>query len=429
MSKKNSNLKLHRLFLILCLTGLVQVNYAQDFGNSPYSQVGIGEMFSNVFAHQVGMGGVGVSNNSISFLHTYNNINPALLARIRNTVFEAGVLGQIKTLRNTTDSQQDLGASYNYLALAFPLGKRWTTGFGLVPYSTINYENISRIKVANTDFFTDVTQKGDGGLNSIFLTNGVAITKGLFVGLKVNWLFGSIINESSSNLVVGSSPLRSTITYFNRTRVNDLLLEPGVSYQQRLTKKLLLNVGATYSIGTNLNAKRFVAFDRRNDNNVILIQDTLTNNQASSVQMPDRFKFGLSLERDLKWQIGVDATVENWADFKINDSTASLNNIYGIAVGGEYTPNFSSLNSYWDRVTYRAGFKYKQNPIDPEKVQDMSISFGISLPVQSKKSLLNISVVLGQQGVISDGLVQERYVRFHIGATLNDRWFFRPKID
>ena len=257
----------------------------------------------------------------------------------------------------------------------------------------------------------------------------MAIKRKFFIGLKVNWLFGSIINESSSDLFLGASPLRSTVTYYNRTRVNDILLEPGISFHQKVGKSTFLNIGGTYSMATNLNAKRFVSFDRRTEEDVILAQDTLVNNQATSIDMPDRLRFGVSIERALKWQLGVDMTVENWANFKISDSTTNLSNIYGIAVGGEYTPNVSSLNNYWHRVTYRTGFQYKQNPINPEKVQDMSISFGVSLPVKKNRSLLNLSVVLGQQGSISDGFVQERYVRFHIGATLNDRWFIKPKID
>ncbi|OJJ17631.1 hypothetical protein BKI52_27610 [marine bacterium AO1-C] len=427
MSKKQSNRNYQRLFLVLCLTGFIRLGFAQDFGNSPYSQVGIGEMFSNTFAHQTGMGGVGVSNNTINFLNIYNNVNPALLARSRNTVFEAGVMGQMKTLRNSTDSQQDFGASYNYLALAFPIGKSWTTGIGLVPYSTINYENVSRQSVGNTGFFTDLTQKGEGGINSIFLTNSVGIARRLMLGLKVNWLFGSMFNEATANLVTGSN--RTRVTYFDRVRVNDLLLEPGISYHQKLNKNTFLNVGATYTLATDLNAKRFVAFDRRNDNDVVIVQDTLVSDQATSVRLPNRLRLGLSVERAFKWQLAADVMMESWSDFRVGDSTGTLQNTLGVAVGGEYTPNFNSLRSYWNRITYRAGFQYKQNPIDPEKVQDMSISFGIALPINRNKSLLNLSVVLGQQGNISDGFVQERYVRLHLGATINDRWFYRPKID
>ncbi len=427
MSKKQSNRNYQRLFLVLCFTGFINLGFAQDFGNSPYSQVGIGEMFSNSFAHQVGMGGLGVSNNTINFLNIYNNVNPALLARSRNTVFEAGVMGQMKILRNDTDSQQDLGASYNYVALSFPIGKSWTTGLGLVPYSTINHESVSRVRVANTDFFSELTQKGEGGINSIFLTNSVGIARRLMLGLKVNWLFGSMFNESTANLITGSS--RTRITYFNRLRVNDLLLEPGISYHQKLNKKTMLNIGATYTMATDLNAKRFVSFDRRSDNDVVVVQDTLVANQATSVRLPNRLRFGVSVERTLKWQLGADVMMENWSDFGIGDSTGNLQNTIGVAVGGEYTPNFNSLRSYWNRITYRAGFQYKQNPIAPETVQDMSISFGIALPVNRNKSLLNLSVVLGQQGNISDGFVQERYLRLHLGATINDRWFYRPKID
>ena len=43
---------------------------------------------------------------------------------------------------------------------------------------------------------------------------------------------------------------------------------------------------------------------------------------------------------------------------------------------------------------------------------------------------MNITAELGQRGSLANGLLQERYVNFHLGFTLNDaKWFQRFKFD
>jgi hypothetical protein len=61
---------------------------------------------------------------------------------------------------------------------------------------------------------------------------------------------------------------------------------------------------------------------------------------------------------------------------------------------------------------------------------------GVSLPIGSvprppeyNQSFINLGVALGQQGNTQNGLLQERYVRFMIGLTLNSSWFIKPKFE
>ena len=67
---------------------------AQGLGNSPYSALGIGELYSPANVTNMGMGGIGISNASAFYL---NLQNPALSARrTRFTVFEVGLMSETR---------------------------------------------------------------------------------------------------------------------------------------------------------------------------------------------------------------------------------------------------------------------------------------------------------------------------------------------
>ncbi len=121
----------------------------------------------------------------------------------------------------------------------------------------------------------------------------------------------------------------------------------------------------------------------------------------------------------------------NWNNFRnFNGSNGDMVNSYRIGLGGEYTPEISSIDSYFKRITYRMGFNYENTPfqINDEQVRDFGINFGISLPV-SRFSSLDMAFRLGQRGAISNDLIREDYFRVFLGVTFNDKWFQRRKFD
>ena len=69
-----------------CLFFTTKTNAQQT--NSPFSYLGIGEVYTGGTAVQSAMGGLGVANSNGIYINT---LNPALLARNRYTVFEMGV--------------------------------------------------------------------------------------------------------------------------------------------------------------------------------------------------------------------------------------------------------------------------------------------------------------------------------------------------
>ncbi|MNY13615.1 hypothetical protein D3C86_1467580 [compost metagenome] len=62
----------------------------------------------------------------------------------------------------------------------------------------------------------------------------------------------------------------------------------------------------------------------------------------------------------------------------------------------------------------------------------MAVTFGLGLPLGYTRfaiSKLNFTTELGRRGTLTNGLVQENYINFHLGITLNDTWFKRFKFD
>src|SRR6187399_3272406 len=120
-----------------CTAGLSLTAHAQAT-RSPFSAFGVGEYYGNSLAHNQGMAGVGISNPQYFYL---NNKNPALLVFNTFTVFESGIVGENRTLKNGEAVETNGSGNLNYLAIAFPIKRlRWTASSGLMPYTTVNYQ-------------------------------------------------------------------------------------------------------------------------------------------------------------------------------------------------------------------------------------------------------------------------------------------------
>lgn len=421
------------LFVLLGSRALAQLT-----GNSPYSQLGIGDLNPPGFIANTAMGGTGVSYANGIFI---NNINPALLARNRNTIFDVGVGGQFKRITTSNASQQDVGGNLSYLAFAFPVSKKWTLSAGLRPYSSVDYEINTTGTVAGEGSPVSLRYTGSGGLTGVEFTNGFNIFKGLYAGVKATYVFGNITDESISQLYNDTldRPTGDQVAYVTRTNHSDLLIQYGLAYRQKLRDKLFMNVGFVHDLAKDINGRRTAGFQPRDVNGSPLpinrnAFDTTLNNVKGNVSLPAQYKAGISLDSPFKWAVSADFSYQNWADFKDFDASETLENSYTLALGGEIIPDINSVSSYWKRITYRAGVNYTQLPlvINGEQINDIGITFGSSLPVSRGISDLNLAFTLGQRGTTSNNAIKEQYFKVSVGFTFNgfyDRWFIQNKID
>jgi hypothetical protein len=101
-----------------------------------------------------------------------------------------------------------------------------------------------------------------------------------------------------------------------------------------------------------------------------------------------------------------------------------------ISIGGFFTPNMNSISSYFNRVTYRAGFNYQKTGlvVNETDINEYGISFGVSLPIGLKLSNVNLGFELGKRGTTDNNLVEEQFFNFRLSLSLNDKWFRKQKI-
>ncbi|MNE68614.1 hypothetical protein D3C80_1642860 [compost metagenome] len=144
--------------------------------------------------------------------------------------------------------------------------------------------------------------------------------------------------------------------------------------------------------------------------------------------------FGIAIQKDNKWLIGADFRTGNWSKLSIDGQNNGLQDSWGASIGGQLTPDMTSIGSYFNRVDYRLGFTYDKTYIQVKNqdIKQMAVTFGLGLPLAFNRFAfhkLNLTTELGRRGTLTNGLVQENYINIHLGFTLNDTWFRRFKFD
>lgn len=402
--------------------------FAQGLGNSPYSAIGVGELLSPAYAPNNGMGDAGVSSANPLYI---NSLNPALLARNRYTMFDVGVIGQYKGLQDTKQNQRDFGGNLGYLALSFPVAPKWSAGISLKPYSFVNYQQNSYSRIGNSIYEAQYVYSGKGGLNQINFTNGFQVTKNLNLGIEGTYLFGNFNRSVTSQLRIGDGR-DYIVSRDDRLNFSDVNLKLGAAWKQKLKGDHYLNFGATYNLQSSVAATRNTTIEvLSSSSSPVTNPDTIT--QADlKVALPATFRAGISYELQYRLMVSADYERQNWSEYVgVSGTNDNMRNSQSYHIGFEYWPKYNSTK-YWDLVLYRAGFSYRQTPlvIGTKPVDDMNVSFGMSLPVgRGLVNLINFSFVLGQRGSVSTQTFRERYGRVVVGFSLKDEWFRKFKVD
>jgi hypothetical protein len=412
---------------VLTLTGLQAQNTY-----SPYSIYGIGDLNGMDLVHNIAMGGVGISTGNPFHL---NNKNPALLTHNRVVVFETALTIEQKQLSTEDLTQKNFTGGLGYLVFGFPvIRETWTMSFGLMPYSIVNYESRDLGFVPGTDTGMTTTYDGDGGVTQAYFATGLQLAKGLSVGLRAAYLFGSIKHETEY-FVGNTAYLTADVS---RNTFSDVTFGLGAAYSLELkTDENYLNFGITYDMGGDQGVTRLERLERRSlsgdpqspiDEPPYLVTDDV----KGSVGFPSEIGLGIGFEKKLKWNVAADFTTGKWSEYSgFDGETEGLNNRTEIAVGGSFIPDAFSVGSYLSRVTYMLGFNYQKTPylVNEHEIDDFGINFGVTLPLRTI-SRLSLAFKVGERGTTENNLIKERYFRAYLGLTVNDnKWFIRRKFD
>jgi hypothetical protein len=432
--------------LMVVLTGITVK--AQVTTQSPYSKFGVGNIKGMTLPQFRAMGGISTGVYKPNGYSNVNMQNPASYPGINLTTVDIGVSGGFTTLKSGSTSEKSFNGTLSHLVLGIPVSQRSALSFGVVPYTELGYQFVNKVSLSNgpnsDSQDANYIYSGEGGLNKGYIGYGYRFGEHLKLGANVEYLFGNLQNSRSTELIVPDSVgTNNSINSRMQTKnsVGGFSFSYGVQYDIPLNSKTSIVLGYSGSSASSVNSTKSSVVTQYNKNalgeeNAAL--DTLVNNEGATtnLKLPLIHNFGFTIQKDNKWLVGADYRMGKWSETSIGGESMNLQDTYGYSVGAQLTPDINSIGSYFNRVDYRIGYSFDKTyvQINNQDVKQMAITFGVGLPLARSMSnlsfyKLNFTAEVGKRGNISNGLVQENYINFHLGFTLNDKWFRKFKFD
>ncbi|NQV73181.1 hypothetical protein HQ496_08660 [bacterium] len=425
------------VLIALLVVGFSNEAVAQSQNDgSIYSRFGLGLRQSFSSSKNQAMGGGGYALNSNQYLNTSN---PAAYSDQYLTRFSGGLTYESITASATgAESGRLASGSLSGINFGFPI-KAAQTGIGLsfAPYTRVNY----RVDVEdqlNSDPDSDIATpvrtsfKGNGGLQSLSAGIGHRYNSNLHVGASIDVIFGILEDFQQTLFNSASFTDRSVVSSTRLSGVSGVLgfryVVPNMPSDQGLV------VAGTFHLPTTLKGTRTRALVNSVD------RDTLGTSTDGTVKLPLGFGLGLAYQPVPKWTIVGDLDFENWSalesDFNFAgfDATGSPNtsNRIRVSAGAEFWPAARRPFASWSsRIAYRLGLYTEQSYISPdpnEKIRTIGVTGGLSLPSLIPGTTIDFNIDVGQRGTTSNGLIQDRYIRFGLNLNFGERWFERPPL-
>ena len=398
--------------------------HAQNSTNSPYTRYGYGILADKAFISQRGMGGIGYGLRNSQMI---NPMNPASFSAVDTLtfMFDLGLSAQISWFQDAYGKERKINGNLEYLALQFPLAKKLGIGAGFEPVSNVgyNYADTARLPVEN-----DLVQKtytGRGGMSRVYGVLSYDFLNRLSIGVKLSYLFGDI----SHNKVVSYSSSNIDVTSWADTlRSYGFLYDFGLQYHQSIGKFRTITIGAVYSPKTSFGAKVMTGETRSNVSGSIMDSKN-TVSTDSIFELPESYGLGFTYSRLGKLTVGADVLYQKWADVKYYDQTNAFYNLLKLNAGGEFIPNRTG-NNLLNRLRYRAGIHYTNSylKIKDSKYNEYGVNLGFGVPMNDRRSFLNIAFEYLLIRPESKLYIDEQYFKVSLSYTFNELWFFKQKV-
>ena len=413
-----------KIIISACLL-LSLISFSQEGTSSPYSFYGVGEAKFKGTLESRSMGGVSVSPDTIHI----NLQNPAGYANLKFTTFTMGATNSHTKLKTDKEDAKTQRTSFDYMALAVPLGK-FGAGFGLIPYSSVGYniESISADGSQNNKRFN-----GYGGLNKVFLGVGYKIIPNLSIGVDAHYNFGKIETNSLEfvpNVPIGSREL-------NTANLSGVNFNFGIMFQSKINKNTSFFSSLNYTPQSTLVSEntRIIQTVSYNANYDVAPVDSFPSQIISTdLKLPSKLSLGAGIGNTRKWMIGADVTMQNIGNLANTYNTidnVTYEKYTKYSIGGFFIPNSKLFSSYGKRITYRGGFKYEKTGliVNSVSINDVGFTLGLGLPIIGSLSNVNFGFEFGKKGTTSSNLIQENYANFNVSFSLNDKWFVKTKFN
>ena len=426
--------------------------YSQNGVNSPYSRYGFGLMSDRALGFNKGMSGVaqGFRDGKET-----NVSNPASYSAIDSltALIDFGLTFQNGNYKMDNLQKNARNTSIDYFTFEFRAFKNLGMSLGILPYTNINYSfgSSSETLPGSSDITSSYKFSGSGGLHQVYFGTGWKVFgTPLSIGANISYIYGDY--SHTSTVSYSESSVYSTVRGY-AADISTWKLDAGLQYTLKVSKKDDITIGATYSLGHDIKNRAIRNTETLESSTVQSItSDTIHN----AFQLPHSIDAGLTWRHGHRWRLGGDFGLEKWSECKFpaqdNGNGAYITRkglLYDrmkAGLGFDYTPDYQS-KKFFKRMTYKVGGYYSQSYAcaDPtgvvsDKPFEFGVSAGVTIPIVSShlwynSPKLNFAVswvhsdipYLNTTTKKKSSLV-ENYVKFSIGLTFSERWFYKWKV-
>jgi hypothetical protein len=429
MLKKNNALSIAFVLILFGLSGYAQQDLNNNNTTSPYSMFGLGDLNHYSFGSTAAMGGASIGSRHSVQINTSNpasfNSNDSL-----SFIMEFGIDGKFSNYKGSTGTMNASDINFRYLAFSFPVNKIIGVGFGLQPYSDMGNEIQYSEVLPNIG---NVTYKyfGEGSTSKAFFGGSIMPIKGLSLGANLNYVFGRISQNSSTNF---DDATVYDIVSTEGIRLSDFYLTYGLQYDYKIKNNHYLTVGVTFENQSDITAHHRILSYKTITIGTSTLSDTIQFQPETkeSIIFPGTIGAGISYHKVNKFEINADYYYAAWSKSQFYGKPVEyLTDRSRISAGFEYTPEAFSIRQYVKRIKYRAGIHHESSylTVNNTQIKEFGVSIGAGLPMYKSKSTANFAFELGKQGTTEDDLIRNIYTKFSLYLNLYDLWFIKRKFN
>ncbi|WP_418699196.1 hypothetical protein [Bacteroides sp.] len=412
--------------LVLLLTILSGVAFAQNNTNSPYTRYGYGQLADQGSGNSKAMGGIAYG---LRDKYQVNFANPASYTAIDSLtfLFDGGVSLQNTNFSDGKVKRNAKNSSFDYITMQFRASKWAAISLGLLPYSNVGY-NMGEYR-ENTTIPTSssiVTYSGEGGLHQLYLGAGFKIIKNLSIGANFSYLWGDITRTTSETFPSDRNIFPVTIQ--SNVAVKSYKLDFGAQYTHQFGKKHTATLGVVFSPGHDLDND---AYEIRQTGNNTTGATSISRDTIVTCGIPTTFGAGVTYVYDDRLTVGADVMFQNWKEVTYMNKDDAFCNRGKISLGAEFLPNPVG-RSYFAHVKYRLGAYYSKPYYKIGGVRaanEYGVTAGFGLPIPRTRSVLSLSAQYVRTQGTESVFLNENTLRICVGVTFNERWFFKRKVD
>lgn len=312
----------------------------------------------------------------------------------------------------------------------FSVGSNISFLYGTINYATRKYFPAAFGSVFNT---CDATETR---LHDVYFQGGAQISFDINSMRKKNLVKVDTLCYNENDSLISVTPCRNNSgvkTHYKVKRTYNGRAWKNLDHKVKITFGYSIsfprNVAATAShVGYNFTLasyNREIPFDTFSYNG----------NFYGKVKIPMMQSFGVGIKKGNYLTVLADVGYQQWSQFSFLGTNQDLKDQWRFSGGIQYQPNRLAYErkDFFKRAFYRVGGRYNTGYLflKGNHINEYAVSAGIGLPVGRYRvsTVVNLTAEYGVAGTTQNSLIQEKFLRFVVGFTFNDRWFVKPKYD